>query len=233
MRVYIGDYRGWFGIYQLCEKVLFWLPKKKGWPESLMSDEPDARFDFCDKYIADTWFGKTWNWAANKLTPARIEYVKVDRYDAWNADRTLALIIHPTLKAVAEGKQGSPFVDDEDVPEELRSTASKPLTDEEKETGHVDELHFKRWEWVLNEMVWAFGQKTIDWEDQFYSGEHDIFWKETNDAELDSKYGKKLFSMEKGPKDTFKIDREGMDKHYDRMKNGFRLFGKYYDNLWT
>ena len=29
-----------------------------------------------------------------------------------------------------------------------------------------------------------------------------------------------------------KVDHEGLDAHNKRMENGFRLFGKYYQNLW-
>ena len=38
--------------------------------------------------------------------------------------------------------------------------------------------------------------------------------------------------MKKGPKDTFKIDKDALTKHQKRMTNGFRLFGKYYEGLW-
>ena len=29
-----------------------------------------------------------------------------------------------------------------------------------------------------------------------------------------------------------KVDREGLQKHWDRKRNGYRLFGKYYEALW-
>jgi hypothetical protein len=28
------------------------------------------------------------------------------------------------------------------------------------------------------------------------------------------------------------VDKEGLEKHQDRVDNGLRLFGKYYENLW-
>jgi hypothetical protein len=44
----------------------------------------------------------------------------------------------------------------------------------------------------------------------------------------DDKYSR----MEYGPNHTFKIDEEGKKAHYDRIKNGHRLFGRYYFSLW-
>jgi hypothetical protein len=38
--------------------------------------------------------------------------------------------------------------------------------------------------------------------------------------------------MKSGPNDTYKCDYEGMAVEQARITNGFRLFGKYYENLW-
>jgi hypothetical protein len=38
--------------------------------------------------------------------------------------------------------------------------------------------------------------------------------------------------MKKGPNDTYVCDYDGIQKVHDRMQNGFRLFGKYYQGLW-
>lgn len=108
----------------------------------------------------------------------------------------------------------------------MRSTSAPP----KKEEWDTDDNHFARWDYVMNEMIWAFEQKTIDWEQQYYSGEHDILWVP---SETLDKNGKASFmEMKKGPKDTFKIDKDGLTKHQKRMTNGFRLFGKYYEGLW-
>jgi hypothetical protein len=67
-------------------------------------------------------------------------------------------------------KHGAPFVDDEDVPDHLKSTAA-PAKENEWDT---DANHFARWDWVLDEMIFAFECKTDDsWEEAFRSGEHD------------------------------------------------------------
>ena len=49
--------------------------------------------------------------------------VRIDNYDVWNMDVTLAQIILPMLKRLKEVKHGAPKVDNEDVPEHLRATA--------------------------------------------------------------------------------------------------------------
>lgn len=157
---------------------------------------------------------------------ARIESVKIDDYDVWSLDNTLAKIIHPALILLKEKKHGSPDVDDEDVPEHLRSTSASPKENE----WDTDEHWHSRWDWVMDEMIWAFGEELKDWEDQFYSGHTDMQWdpikfEHEGKTEL-------LYEMRRGPKDTFKFDKEGYDTHYARMKNGFRLFGKYYNGLW-
>ena len=50
--------------------------------------------------------------------------VQLDKFDTWNMDDTLAHIILPMLKQLKETKHGSHIVDDEDVPEELRTTSN-------------------------------------------------------------------------------------------------------------
>ena len=153
----------------------------------------------------------------------RKEKVHIDRYDMWSMDHTLALIILPMLKLLKEQMHGSHEVDDEDVPEHLRSTAA-PLKENEWDT---DENHTKRWDWVLDEMIYTFEcSVNEDWDDQFYSGKHDIRFVPT---EVD---GKKFFEYETGPNNTFKVDREGLNKAWERRKNGMMLFAKYYHALW-
>jgi hypothetical protein len=55
----------------------------------------------------------------------RIEHIKIDRWDTWNMDSTLAPIILPMLKQLREDKHGSGIVDIEDVPEHLRCNTTE------------------------------------------------------------------------------------------------------------
>jgi hypothetical protein len=134
------------------------------------------------------------------------------------------------LEQLQKTKHGSPFVDDKDVPKHLRSTSAPPLTEDDKNCGAVDDLHFKRWEWALDEMIFAFRSKIDDnWEDQFSSGTVDFVSKATT---FDDNGKPKMYELLRGPNDTYKIDTKGMRAYQKRISNGFRLFGKYYENLW-
>lgn len=102
--------------------------------------------------------------------------VQIDGYDTWNADHTLALIIHPLLVKMRDDKHGAPFVDDEDVPDELKSTSAPP----KKNEWDTDANWHKRWEYVMEEMVWAFGQILDDSEEPIYDGQNGEYTKYSN-----------------------------------------------------
>jgi hypothetical protein len=157
----------------------------------------------------------------------KAETIIIDDFDVWNLDHTLALIIVPALKVLKKKKQGAPFVKNDDVPEHLRSAEEEMKINDAG--GDTDKHYFERWDWVLNEMIWAFQQKLEDWEESYCSGEHDMEW-----IELDKKdaNGKKMYEMVNGPKPTFQVDLEGMKKYQKRIDDGIMLFAKYYGALW-
>ncbi len=225
MKVDIGPYRNYIGPYQIAEKILFWKDKYAIYENVSYENHPDRIAieklgDFLDSIPGLT---KLCTWIDSKKK--RKVKIHIDGYDVWSADHTLAMIIVPVLKKLREQKHGSPHVDDRDVPAYLRRAAAPPLTDEEKNTGHTDELWEQRWEWVLDEMIWAFKQHADDdWESQYQSGESD--WS-TEKLE-----GTDYSRLVKGPNHTFKIDMQGRKAHLKQMDNGRRLFAKYYSNLW-
>ena len=148
--------------------------------------------------------------------------VTIDDYDVWSLDHTLAYIIHPALILLKKKKNGAPNVDDEDVPDHLKSINAPP----KKNEWDTDDNWFLRWDWVMDQMIWSFSQKLDDNNDaQFYSGEHDLQFVKSKEYPFYSE-------MVKGPNNTFKIDMEGLEKHEAQIQNGFRLFGKYYQALW-
>jgi hypothetical protein len=155
-----------------------------------------------------------------KLQGERVIKIQIDPWDTWSVDHTLSMIILPMLKQLKDTTHGAPFVDDEDVPDELKST-SAPAKENDWDT---DDNHFKRWDYALDEMIWAF-EKLVDddWEHEFYSGNHETLTVKREDG---------LYEMIKGENDTFTIDHEGMKKVNDRIQNGLRLFAKHYRGLW-
>lgn len=244
MKVKIGKYKSYFGPYQLAEKICFWakpvkdehgFPDRPDWvhkfgeflahgsiaPEREVGEE----FDFGDDR-PETWLYKLLLWI-DKRKKRRI-YVHIDRWDTWNMETTLGYIVRPMLKQLIKTKHGAPWVDDEDVPEELRSTSARELTQEEKDNGHTDDNHFKRWDWVMNEMIFAFesldGGENQDWEDQFTTGIYDFRFKKISEDGTSQ--------MVHGPNHTAETDWDGRKAYAERVQNGFRLFGKYYQHLW-
>ena len=238
MKIKIGTYTTWLGPYQLAEKLCFWakpvedeygMKSKPDWVHNFGewlahgSVEPDEKPGDITSWNSDrhdTLLSRFLSWIHSKQK--RTVKVHIDRWDTWSMDHTLGYIVLPMLKQLNEKKHGAPFVDDKDVPAELRSTAAPPKENE----WDTDENHFKRWDWVMGEMIFAFETKAgslEDWEDQFHSGEHDIQWKRLESGNSE---------MIKGPKDTFKFDMKGRKAYQKRISNGFRLFGKYYENLW-
>ena len=244
MKVRIGPYKDWFGPYQLAQKIMFWVPKETDeygfshtadrvhkfgeWlahgsirPESAVGEETDWGDD-----RPETWIYKLLQWIDRKKQ--RKISVHIDRWDTWNMETTLGYIVRPMLKQLKEKKHGAPFVDDEDVPEDLRSTSARALTQEEKDTGHTDDLFFKRWDWVMDEMIFAFdsldGGANQDWEDQFTTGKYDFRFKKIDE--------KGTSEMVRGPNHTAETDWDARKAYGERIQNGFRLFGKYYCSLW-
>ena len=164
-------------------------------------------------------------WVWDKVD-RKINYVKIDRWDTWSMDHTLSYIILPMLKQLKATTHGAPYVDDEDVPDELKSSAAEPKENE----YDTDSNHFKRWDYVLDEMIFAFQSKQDEsWQDAFRSGEIDI---KSVPCEWDENGKATMYRMEDGPNHTYQCDYEGMKVVQARIDNGFRLFGKYYQALW-
>ena len=218
MKVYISKYRDhWLSPYTICEKICWW--------REIDYDEPWVQRAV---KILGPVMG-VYKKILDFIHPP-INYVKIDNYDTWSMDSTLTPIILPMLKQLKETKHGAPFTEDEDVPERLRST-TKAAIKSKKESWDTDCNHFKRWDWILDEMIWAFEQlANDDWEAQFHTGTSDIVWVPSK--ELDAKGKPLTYEMKSGPKDTRKWDKKGWTKHSARIDNGTRLFGKYFRALW-
>ena len=248
MKVYIGPYKNWFGPYQLAEKLMFWVPKEKdeyGFPKTSDrvhnfgewlahgSVEPDPEVGDVRSWDRErhiTLIYKFLLWI-DKFKKRKIK-IRIDRWDTWSMDHTLAEIILPMLKQLKETKHGSQIVDLEDVPEYMRTTDTPDYGDQLVFDWYADESDTQkckcdvhtRWDWVLNEMIFAF-EHLVDesWEDAYRSGEHDLQWKQLEGG---------MSEMVRGPNDTYTCDYDGIEKVNKRMENGFRLFGKYYRGLW-
>lgn len=219
MKVYISNYRNhWISPYTVLEKVFFW-----------------REIDYDEPLVVKL---------SNILTPIsegirkfldfvhpRIQYVKIDHYDTWNMDSTLSPIILPMLKQLKATKHGSGYIDLEDVPENLRGTNTEDYDaqstfDFYKENVPEGVDVHTRYDWVLSEMIWTFEQLVDDdWEDQYWIRKPEI------DLTKHPEDGDKEITPVRW-KVKGECDWEGRQKHQDRISNGLRLFGKYYETLW-
>ncbi len=195
MYVKIGPYKDWIGPYQIADLLQY----------------VGVSEDRC--FIIGTWLAEKTplnnicEWIHSKQK--RKIKVRIDKYDTWNLDDTLAIIVLPMLKQLLETKHGAPFVDDADVPDELKSTSAPP-----KENDYdVDDNWFKRWDWVMAEMIWAFEQMQPDsnWEDKYIIAPTGLDF---------SNYADGIY------------DWDSIHEHQKRINNGLLLFGKYFRGLW-
>jgi len=169
-----------------------YMDKKYGcvdWPTE------QTRFERNLEWLEDRvqGFYNVFNWIWFDRRTQKVK-VHIDRWDTWSMDNTLALIVLPMLKQLKETKHGAPYVDPKDVPKELQP---KKQTKKQKDNGETDSTHFERWDWVLDEMIYAFDCK---------ANKDDVYMR-------------------------FE-DKEEMKAEQERISNGFRLFGKYYESLW-
>jgi len=169
LKVNIGPFRRYWNLYGLlfhfnvsmerADKIYNWIEKHANWILTLIE-------------------------GLNNLRPRKVK-IKIHAYDAWNADSTLAMIIHPVLVELKKAKKSASIVDLEDVPEELHPPKDEKLDD----PWDLDSKFFDRWDYVLDEMIWAF-KAHVDCED---------------------------------------LSDEGIL----RQNRAFKLFGKYFNNLWS
>lgn len=116
MKVYTSNYREhWISPYTIIEKAVFWRDI------NVLEEEwvvPVVKFL--------TPISKGIQWVLNRIYP-RVNYIKIDPWDTWAVDETLAPIILPMLKQLKATKHGYP-----------------------------SDLTEKQWEKMMDKMIWSF-----------------------------------------------------------------------------
>lgn len=213
MKIYINKPRDhWVSPYRICEKVCFW--------REIDYDEPWVRrTNKVLEPVCTLWMNLL------DIIHPKVNYIHIDPWDTWSMDSTLSPIILPMLKQLKATKHGAPFVDDEDVPPKLRAnrdTKYKGNVDPDlhKISDDVDPEFFKRFDYILDEMIWTFEQLS-DWNNdkQFYT-----HMTKTEGWESGKDIDKSIRDI--------KVDHKGLKAHNDRIDNGLRLWGKYFRSLW-
>src|SRR5574343_42842 len=157
MKVKIGKYLDWWGPYQLAELLRY------------VGVSDDRCYEIGRWLDGDhkSWLARTCEWIHAKRK--RTVSVKIDRYDTWSMDSTLAIIILPMLKQLRETKQGSPGW----MPAFSQTSNSAQHCFEFYEAGDEEawsEGH-RQWMKILDEMIWTFEQlqPDYDWEEQYWT----------------------------------------------------------------
>lgn len=240
MKVKIKQYKDFFGPYQLAELLMFWVPKETdeyGFEHTAsrvhkfgewlatgkIKPEPQVGevYSLFDSEESVTWLYKFLLWIDKFRQRGRVS-VKIDTWDTWSMDRTLAYIVYPMLVQLKATKHSAPYVELADVPASLHPAKMLQHTNED---SSVDSTHFARWDWVLDEMIFAFKSLAEDTEPDFSN--------EDNETPV-----LMLEKLEDGSSRVVSSSKESQASyneytaHHARVQNGFRLFGKYYSSLW-
>jgi hypothetical protein len=222
MKVKLRKSIDWFGPYQLAEVLCFWVKKENdeyGYPRTA-----DWVHDFGEK-LSNTWLSPFLQWVndTRQKLPWNKDVVKIDYWDTWSMDHSLATIILPMLKQLKATKHGYGMIDDEDVPKELSSIYALP-----KEIWEWDGNAEKRYDWVLDEMIWAFEQLNDEEHDaKFWITKPKMDWEHMTEPFTEGEKTREVKWLVQG-----ELDSEGLKAHNVRIDRGLTLFGKYFRSLW-
>ena len=167
MKVKVGNYANRL----MCNIHTRFMDKKYdyNWPEEMLWSHEDFVIQAIEDGIQSVYNIFNWIWFDRRTQKVK---VRIDKWDTWSMDSTLAPIILPMLKQLKETKHGAPYVYPVDVPTKLRPTKKELL--EHTKNGETDPKWFDRWDYVLDEMIWAFEQKCRDdWMADFYYNKWD------------------------------------------------------------
>ena len=155
MKVKVGNYANRL----ICNIHTRFMDKKYdyNWPEEMLWSHEDFVIQAIEDGIQSVYNIFNWIWFDRRTQKVK---VRIDKWDTWSMDSTLAPIILPMLKQLKETKHGAPYVYPVDVPTKLRPTKKELL--EHTKNGETDPKWFDRWDYVLDEMIWAFEQKCRD-----------------------------------------------------------------------
>jgi hypothetical protein len=206
MKIKIGPYLNWWGPYQIFEKLAWLFGKERTRRWAMSSPE---------------WFTNTCQWVYDKRK--RKIKIKIDDYDIWSMDNTLALIILPMLKLLKKNKHGTPILD-------VMNQTSNSAQGSFDFYAEGDDSAFKagedQWEVIMDKMIWSFEQIIDDsWEQQYTKQSAVLDLTEYPEDE-----GKTVIPVRWKVEGEY--DWEGMKKHKEKIQEGLELFGHYFQNFW-
>ena len=225
MKVKIGPYKKYYTPYDLES----FLVEKMGLSSFVVEILTWPLYRACDFL----------NWVTGYEKGPNVK-VRIDEHDTWSADYTLSHIIYPLLDKLKDDKHSVPRVDNADVPEYLRTEPINEYGDE-----NIEGLILK-WNWVLYRMMYSFAYKCYEDEAE------EIQYEFVNSDKVYKDYGVVIYDIDDLNKllhgDDYslsdvlfsekrfaytRIDFSEIEKHNKYIQEGFEIFGKYYQSLWT
>lgn len=153
MKVHIGPYKTFWGIYQILELLTY------------VGVNKDTTHNWAT--AAPKWISDFLQWMHDKRT--RVIKVEVHDYDVWNADSTMAILILPLLKKLKEKTRSAPG---DMLGFQQTSNFSAQSTFDFYADGDESVWNAGHTEWhnILDEMIWTFEQlqPDYDWEAQYW-----------------------------------------------------------------
>jgi hypothetical protein len=167
MKVNIGPYRDYVSAYTISNTIFFWVDKRAmDWDDDYLKRwDAQACEKFGDWLNNQEWLVNFLNWI-DKYKTRKVD-VRIDPYDTWSMDHTLALIVHPMLVQLKAANHGYFSSDPEDAPQIGKG--------EETDYGGNDTLALDRYNWIMDEMIWTFEQLSHGDELTFYNSEKDFY----------------------------------------------------------
>lgn len=238
MKVYIGPHRNsWVstqGVFR------WWIEYNH--PGKTYYEVEEEDYTAWDKRIEKV-LDKFYDWVLEPLNNhlfSKLERkvkVRIDPYDTWGMDHTLAYIVLPMLKQLKATKHGSPYVDQEDLPEELRLTErekkvfddahwDKSVNATEEEIEAASKKFFSQFDWMLDQMIWSFEQEHDEDEHKHY---YDPYLP---DEPLEVSESNFDWETPEWRRKMGKYNSEKQKAYAAKKQLGFTLFGKYFQSLW-
>ena len=169
----------------------------------------------------------------SKKVEARSINVEIEDHDTWSLDHSLAYIILPALIQLKETMHG--------IPGEFADVGGEDMTNQQPFDFYKESYPeafnegCKRWDEVLDKMIWSFQQLADgDYDSQYHHGNAEYEWKETDKLYPNPQTGvmEPTYQMvDKNPEEHW-YDYKGHRLHDDRIQEGLELFGKHFRSLW-
>jgi hypothetical protein len=225
-------FKPWVGPYQVARAIFFWVPEETDeyglrhsprfvhnfghfLAHGRFPVEPTPESPYKESFDRLSWFGRFLQWVYDKAPEPR--RVKIEKHDLFCVSYTIAVVMVPLLEKLLESEEINQFeVDDADLPPDLQSNGAE----------WDYQVNRERVKYVIEQMLFSF-RAMID-EPCFMEGEIDVRSKA---IEWDDCGKVVLYEIEHGPNHTAKHNDELQEKHNEKVKHGFRLFGKYFQHL--